>query len=243
MLETELQRTKEQLIRIERLAGLGTMAAGVGHELNNVTSVLDAAIYEIKSALTGGIPPSLEGIDMLETVSQHLRIYGKELLHIGKPFSEHIERVDLREIANNTVTMLRTLGRSKHARVQVQAPDHPVYLNVDRTRMEQVLVNLVGNAADALEDVRGRDRAIAVAIECPPGSREATCQVQDNGTGIPNDKLTEIFEPYYTTKAAGHGTGLGLPVCKHILESYGGSLSVVSTLGAGSTFTFQLPVG
>lgn len=240
-LETELGQMKEHLIRIERLAGLGMMAAGVGHELNNVTSVLDAAIYEIKSALTTSAPPPIEGIEMLLTVSQHLRLYGKELLHIGKPFSERVERIDLREIAATTVSMLRTLGRSKHARVQVRAPEHPVFLKVDRTRMEQVLVNLLANAADALEEVRGRDRAIAVDIACPPGSPQAVCQIQDNGSGIPFDKLTTIFEPYYTTKAAGHGTGLGLPVCKHIVESYGGSLRVESILGSGTTFTFQLP--
>lgn len=241
-LASELEQTKEQLIRIERLAGLGTMAAGVGHELNNVTSVLDAAIYEIKSSRASKSPPSIEGIDMLATVSQHLRLYGKELLHLGKPYSQHVERVDLREITHSTVSMLRTLGRTKQARVQVRTPEHQVFLRVDRTRMEQVLVNLLGNAADALEDVRGRDRAIAVGIDCPPGSVRAVCQVQDNGSGIPTDKLTTIFEPYYTTKSEGHGTGLGLPVCKHILESYGGSLSVESTLGAGTTFTFQLPV-
>lgn len=240
-LETELEQTKERLIHIERLAGVGAVAFGVAHELDNVTSVLEAAIYEVKSARASLSPPSIEGIDMLVSVSEHLRSYGKELLHLIQPFSERVERVDLREITHATVSMLRTLGRTKQARVQVSTPEHQVFLKADPARIEQVLVNLLGNAADALEDVRGRERAIAVAIESTPGS--AVCQIQDNGAGIPLDKLATIFEPYYTTKAAGHGTGLGLAVSRHILESYGGSLSVESTLGSGTTFTFQLPVG
>jgi C4-dicarboxylate-specific signal transduction histidine kinase len=111
---------------------------------------------------------------------------------------------------------------------------------VNPVRLEQVLVNLVANASDALTERSLESPRILITIARREDGRVA-CSIRDNAGGIPPEILTRIFEPYFTTKGPERGTGLGLPVVKQIVESYGGTLGVDTTPGAGSTFTFDLP--
>ena len=118
-------------------------------------------------------------------------------------------------------------------------PQTPVCATVDRTRIEQILVNLVGNAADALGGVPSNRRRIRIGLLEEAGT--VVLHIEDTGTGIPADKLDAIFEPYYTTKPVGKGTGLGLPVVKQLVEDYRGRIAVMSTVGEGTRFTVTLP--
>jgi signal transduction histidine kinase len=115
-------------------------------------------------------------------------------------------------------------------------------VRVDRIRLEQILLNLIKNAVDAMAGLRGRSPSLGVGVtlEAEPGV--ASCRVEDCGCGIPQGKLREIFEPYYTTKPPGQGTGLGLFVVKQILDANHGELSVASREGLGTTFTFRIPL-
>ena len=155
-LEAELERTRGQLLRVERLASLGTLAAGVGHELRNISTVLDSLRDAFAEAAARGEPPGQGELAELERVCAHVTTHGRHLMDLGRPGSAEVERVDLRELVANTLAMLRTAGVTRYVKVSAQEPAAPVWLEVSRTRVEQVLLNLVRNAADAVETVKDR---------------------------------------------------------------------------------------
>lgn len=240
-LEAELERRSSQLVRAERLASLGTLAGGVGHELNNICAVFFSALHFVKGNAAEGKPPEDEDLAQLARVADHLKMHAAQLLSLGRPGPDHAERIDLREIVNGTLAMLRLTGRTKRLDVQARLPEEAVPVTVNRTRVEQVLVNLIGNAADAFDGLRGRPQQIVVTVGAADAKGRVRVCVQDTGAGIAPENLSRVFEPYVTTKAPGKGTGLGLPVAKHIVESYGGALVMESVVGTGTTVTFDLP--
>jgi C4-dicarboxylate-specific signal transduction histidine kinase len=144
-------------------------------------------------------------------------------------------------VVTGTLTVLRGAGKTKYVVVETDLPESPVIVTVNRGRIEQILVNLIINAVDALKEVRGRRRRIKVAVEVPAGGDRVLCRIEDNGCGISPAELKGVFAPFFTTKPPGLGTGLGLSVVKQILDSYDGSISVESSVGKGTTFTFDLP--
>ncbi len=241
-LEIDLEARSAQLIRAERMASLGTLAAGVGHELNNITMVLLTYLGFVRERAEQGLPPEAEDLEALEHASEKCKVHASQLLSLGRPGADHAELIDLREIVGDTLAMLKSVGKTRIFTVQLVAPDEAVLITVNRRRIEQVITNLVGNAADALLDVSGRERRIRVAIERDEGSARVRCSVWDNGPGIPEDQLAMIFEPYYTTKPPGKGTGLGLLVVQQILEPYGSKLVVESRVGEWTMFSFDLPL-
>jgi len=244
LLEQALAQRSAQLLRADRLATLGTLAAGVGHELNNIPQILKSYLCFVRDRCVTGMPPEDEDLTALERASEHVRMHAAHLLALGRPGPDHAEAVDLREVVTATLAMLAAVGKTRRVKIAVLAPDVPVTVTVNRTRIEQVLVNLVGNAVDALAELRDRP-TVRVVIEAESGAtgrRRVRCRVEDNGPGMSADTLGQIFEPYFTTKPVGKGTGLGLPVVRQIVEAYGGALSATSREGEGTTFTFDLPV-
>jgi C4-dicarboxylate-specific signal transduction histidine kinase len=239
LLEHELERRQAALVRAERLATLGTLAGGVGHELNNICAVYLGTLHFVQENAAAGKPPEPDDLVQLLRVGEHLRVHAEHLLSLGRPGPDHAESVDLRDVVTSTVGMLKTTGRAKYVEIEAELPSAPVQVTINRTRIEQVVINLVGNAIDA---AHGRDNPrVRIVIAQPDGDGFLQCRVEDNGTGIAQDQLELIFEPYYTTKPPGRGTGLGLVVVKQIVESYGGRLHVHSVLGEGSSFAFDLP--
>jgi C4-dicarboxylate-specific signal transduction histidine kinase len=229
------------LLDAERLAMLGTLAGAVGHELTNITTVFLGTLYFIRQRAAEELPPEPHQLDDLDRVGDHLRSHGAHLLNLGRPGPDHAARLDAREIIKGTLAMLHSMGKTKYVGVEADLPDRPVWVTVNRTRLEQILVNLVANAADALAEVRRPNKLVRVSLwRDLPGSR-VFCRVEDNGPGIAPEKLEKIFEPYFTTKPPGQGTGLGLPVVKQIVESYSGMLSVASRVGEGTAFMFDIP--
>jgi PAS domain S-box-containing protein len=241
MLEAELERTRAQLLQVERLATLGTLAAGVGHELRNISTVLHSLRTYFAECAERGVPPEPAELEELGQACEHVATHGRHLMDLGRPGRATLERVDLRELVSGSLAMLRTAGITRHVKVLSSAPESPVWVEASRTRVEQVLLNLVSNAADAVEPVRDRPAEVRVRLFEDRAAGFACCRVEDTGVGIPQEKLSSIFEPWFTTKPPGRGTGLGLPVVRTILQECGGNLTVESQVDQGSAFTFRLP--
>jgi PAS domain S-box-containing protein len=236
--EQELDKTRQQLLHAERLATLGTLAGGVGHELSNIATVFLGNLDRLRALPEGALPDGVERA--LSVVGKHMITHADRLLSLARPGQDYEEPLDLREIVTTTLEMLHDAGKTKYVDVETELPGEPVMVTVNRTRVEQILVNLVGNAADALAQVEDRARCVRVVVTRGAAGR-VVCQVADNGPGIPADSLDKIFDTFYTTKPKGRGTGLGLPVVRQIVEAYGGKLAVASLPGHGATFTFDLP--
>ena len=239
-IERQLGETRTMLSLAERRATLGTLAGGVGHELRNIAQVQVAAVDEIAGALEAG-----ERVDdlvrqllpELQRVGDHITLHGNKLMQLARPGPDHVAPMDLNAIARDVGVMLKLAGKLGRAELVLALAPEPLCVTVNRARIEQILVNLVSNAVDAIGDASG-----SVTIETSArGDSRVACRVRDTGSGIAREHLERIFEPFFTTKPPDRGTGLGLSVVRDIVLSYGGSLDVDSKLGVGTTFTFELP--
>jgi signal transduction histidine kinase len=241
VLEEKLERMRSQILRVDHLIMLGTLAAGIGHELGNIAAIYEATLDLVVERAAAGLPPDPADLATFARVASHLRAHVRQLGRVGRPGAEFTAPADLRDIVQTTVHMMRVAGKTKAIDVTTELPAAPVMVSVNPMRIEQVLVNLIANAADALEGTTGRAASIRVALATDRVPDRVDCLVEDSGCGIPPSDLESIFKAYFTTKAPGRGTGLGLPVVKTIVESYGGKLRVSSREGRGSTFAFDLP--
>jgi signal transduction histidine kinase len=239
LLEEKVEQITSQLLRAERLATLGTLAGGVGHELNNVMVVFMSVFGSIRSCATESTPPTRDDVEEMSWVAEHLKTHASHLLNLGRANTSEDGSCNLSALTEQTLAMLKIIGRTKRVEVQLSAPSD-LFVKASRVRVEQVLINLIGNAADATEGISGRTPKLNISLQ--KKGDFAVCSIQDNGCGIPEDKREKIFDAYYTTKPADRGTGLGLPVVREIIRSYQGEMHVESQQDIGSCFSFQLPL-
>ena len=240
-IEEQLDETRKSLLHAERRATLGTLAGGVGHELRNIAQIQVAAVDELLGALADDedVTSLVRALlPDLERVAEHITEHGKRLMQLARPGPDHVGPIDLNVVIKDVIAMLRGAGKLRRLEVITEVGPEPLIVTVNRTRIEQILVNLVVNAVDAIGD---RDGMITVDVHPSADGRRVVCEVRDTGCGIAPDNLPRIFQPFFTTKTEDKGTGLGLPVARGIVESYGGTLSATSEVGAGTTFTFDLP--
>ncbi|HEY5927177.1 MAG TPA: ATP-binding protein [Kofleriaceae bacterium] len=236
-IEDKLEQTRTTLLLAERRATLGTLAGGVGHELRNIAQIQVAAVDELSAALRAKEDVNQLArtiLPELERVGEHITAHGNRLMQLARPGADHVSPIDLNNVVRDVAAMLKLAGKLGHVELVLSLPANPVIVTVNRTSIEQIFVNLIINAVDATA------QAGTITVEVTPHGKRVMCDVKDTGTGIPVELREKIFEAFYTTKGA-NGTGLGLPVVREIVTSYGGEMTVDSEVGAGTTFTFDLP--
>lgn len=243
-----LRQARAQLQLADRMATMGTLAAGVAHEINNplafVIANLDFVSEELQELLEAGKLDRETGEELLRAVkSSHGgadRV--RQIVRDLKTFSRHdestIARLDLGRVVTTSLNMLRNEVRH-HARLVTDLGEAPAVL-ADEARLGQVVMNLVQNAAHAIPLGHAADNLIRVTISTTP-TGEACVEVRDTGVGIAAADLPRIFDAFYTTKAVGVGTGLGLSISHKIVSSAGGRIEVSSELNRGSCFRIVLP--
>jgi len=241
-LEDELQKTQAHLIQAGKMRALGDLVAGVAHELNNPLMAAETFVHVMKEKLA----PADENRKRLELLQRcHERI-AKIINHL-RDFSRQ-SKLDFRpmDIAEPIENALMITGQQminhgiriiKHFQ-----PDLPK-IRGDSSQLEQVFLNLISNARDAMEKVeRKKELTIAASLLRHNGWNDVEVVVQDTGNGIPQESIDKIFEPFFSTKEVGQGTGLGLSICYGIIEAHGGRIEVESKVNEGTTFRVLLPV-
>ncbi|MEO7329050.1 MAG: ATP-binding protein, partial [Minicystis sp.] len=247
--EEALRRSEARLLEADRLAALGTLAAGVAHEINNPLSYvllnLDLVIRELGRAerlsteqlpaLLDKLSPRLSdartGIDRVQRIVQDLKAFSR----VGSDDREAI-RVD--SVLDETMELCGSELRNRARLVRDFGPSPLAFAN--RPRVGQVFLNLLLNAAQSIPEGNAEAHRVVVTTGTDAAGR-AMVSIADDGEGIPPELLGKIFEPFFTTKPAGVGTGLGLSICHGIITSLGGEITVESRLGEGSTFRVMLP--
>ena len=235
-------RMQEQMIATERLAALGTQATGVAHEINNPLAIAKQSIAWLKLILAkeemAAVPRRADiekGLAEIEAAINRARNITHQLLaSVQKSKAVHTE-ISVRALVREAVELTASDIGSKKIEV-VQQVD-PAIENIwsDPSQLRQVLINLVGNAIHAIKDEG------IVSISVALSAATVIFTVKDTGMGIPGENLTRIFEPFFSTKSPGQGTGLGLYVTRSIVDRLGGEIQVESHLGKGAEFKIRLP--
>ncbi len=233
-----------QLLQADRLAAIGTMAAGVAHEINNPLAYLMLNLDWIARKLPESAqePASVEAlIELLREAragAERVASIVRELRAFSRADSETRRRVDLAAVARSAI---RIAGHELRHRARVSTSFEPagaVWAN--EARLEQVVLNLLLNAAHAMPEGRGDSNEIHLTVR-PDGPDLVVLEVVDNGEGIPPEILPRIFDPFFTTKPRGVGMGLGLSICHGIVMALGGQITARSTPHEGTTFRVILP--
>jgi PAS domain S-box-containing protein len=233
---TEQQRLQDQLIQSEKLAGIGILASGIAHEINNPLS---------------GIIGMAELVLEEEGESFKSKEYLKDILACGKRISEIVNglrsysrtakreeytEVDFNEILEMSLKMVQLIVKSSYAEVVKEFQPLPK-IEANAGEIQQIFTNLITNAFQAMDGRRGKITLVTRALK-----DSVLIQVSDNGVGIPPKYLNKIFDPFFTTKKVGEGTGLGLNIVYRLVTKYGGTIQVNSKEGVGTTFTIQFPI-
>ena len=227
-----------------RLAGMGTLAAGVAHEINNPLSFVLANLVHLRESLSAGhvTPEQREDLaaaarDAEEGATRVSNIV-RDLRAVSRPEGDTLRSIDVRTPLRAALSMAHNEIRHR-ARLVTEMGEVPLVL-ANEGRMTQVFLNLLVNAAQAIPEGRADANEIRVRT-FTDGSGRAVVEVADTGSGMPPEVRARIFDPFYTTKAPGVGTGLGLSICHGIVSSLGGEIEVESEAGRGSTFRVALP--
>ena len=231
----------DSLLKAERLAAAGTFASGVAHEVNNPLASISSLVQSLVPDET-----DVERRQTLHTIlSQITRISRtlKDLLNFARPAPGEHKPINLNETIAETLRLVAYNKRFAHLRMEpLLAPDLvPIF--ADGNGIQQVLLNLVFNAADAIQHEGGVIRVTTEYLRAPQGDGvgRVRMRVIDNGAGIPPENLGRVFEPFFTTKPAGAGAGLGLSLCQRIILNNHGTIVVESAVGKGTTVTVCLP--
>ncbi len=249
----ELDRRQRHLVRSEKLAALGTLLSGVAHELNNPLSNISSSCQILMEEIEeGDLPAKKELLAQIDDQTNRARNIVRSLLDFARDKEFRREPLSLARLLDDTLAFIR--GQIP-TRVSV-ASDIPAEITVlgDRQRLQQAFLNLLANAAGAIEGtgritIRAGKPAfpeggawLKVLGRFDPAIEAVDIEINDTGSGIPPEVLPRIFDPFFTTKDVGRGSGLGLFIVHEIVEEHDGSIAVRSEAGKGTTFLIRLPV-
>lgn len=232
---TERRRLEAILTQSEKLAAIGQLAAGVAHEINNPLTAIIANAQILHRELPANSDLQ-ESVDLIARAGARATQVVRNLLDFARKEEYHLGVTNLNETLERALELVQheILARGIHLEFNPDPNLAPILASQDH--LQSVWLNLLLNAIDSLDKTPAEIHITTMRL-----GDEIHVRVSDNGKGIPSDRLTRIFEPFYTTKAAGRGTGLGLSVSHRIIRQHGGRIAVESQVGVGSTFTVVLP--
>ncbi len=240
---TYQKQSEEALRQAQKFAAIGTLAAGVAHEMNTplqvITGVADSLIHSINKGETIQKEHLLNNLEMISRNAWRIAYIVRALDIYARPNIKRGQPQDLNELVNQ-ISLLATMRLPDEENISIimkLQPNLP-HIVCDSNDITEMLIHLLTNARDAMPD----GGKIIISTNYDKKSNEVTISVKDSGTGIPHSIQKKVFDPFFTTKELGKGTGLGLPVIQGIIRSYGGRVELSSTLGKGTTVTLFFPL-
>jgi len=236
----ELQNLQEQVISLEKMATQGRISAEIGHELNNFLTVImgnfELLRMKINQGQAGSVDQQMDGIS---ANLEKIKIFAEGLLDFASMKAEKAE-CDINELIQKTIVFIKPQGIFRNISFEFRLePDIPL-LMVDAGQIQQVLYNLLKNAADAMGKRKGEGGTISLATAHLPEKKAVEIWVRDTGRGMSEDQLRRVFDRGFTTKQSGHG--MGLSISKRLIEVHGGNIEVESQPDQGTCFRIRLPI-
>ena len=228
-----LRKTRQQLVLVEKMAALGELTAGVAHEINNPAQVILGNLDVVIEAMGKRLDPVGDEVELIVQQVYRIQDIINNLLQYARPgqYAGYLEEIDVNTVITNTVKLLQHMRRtySFELELDLKAAQH---VRINAQELEQVLVNLLVNAIHALDKDKGK---VCIAAR-DWDNKGVVIQIKDNGSGMEQDQINRVFNPFYSTKQQGEGTGLGLSLSYGLIRRYGGNITVKSTPGAGTEF-------
>ena len=240
---TEEVELSQKIYNAEKLASIGTLAAGVAHEINNPLSIILGFVELLGDRFKEGTPERND-LRIIEQNAQNAKRIVDDMLGFARVTEGFEDTVNTAEAVHTVVNIVRSVLRGDKIEIDVDIPEDLPHIKGDPREIQQVLLNLINNGTAAMA-ATGGNLTVAASLR----GAWVDISVTDTGAGIPNRYKTKIFDPFFTTKKVGEGTGLGLSLCYGIVHKYGGTISFESHAGedggdrpTGSTFIVSMPV-
>ncbi|MBB5391137.1 MULTISPECIES: ATP-binding protein [unclassified Herbaspirillum] len=236
--ETLLRTTQNELVQAGKLAMLGQMAAGVTHELNQPLAAIRAfADNSVKFLARGQTAQAAENLEHISSASAHMGKIIAQLKGFARKSGDLVATVDLRRAIEAAVLLLGSEFQHHGADIAIDIRQ-PASITGDGVRTEQVLINLLRNALDAIEDAPRKQVCVSLDVE----DGQAVVRIRDSGAGIPDEVAPHLFEPFFTTKSSSKGLGLGLAISSSIVQAMNGQLAAHNHEQGGAEFIVRLPL-
>jgi len=237
---SEKRTLEKQLIQTQKMESIGTLAAGIAHEVGNPLASISALVQVAQRSTDE--PFIKEKLDLVKSQVTRISKIIRDLVDFSRPSNFELQRVNINECLKEAIDITKVGTKAKDIEFQVKLSDDLPNLPLVADQLEQVFVNILLNAVDAINDLKNKTEEKRISIESALYEDEAVITFTDTGSGISENNLSKIFEPFFTTKSPGKGTGLGLWVSYGIIKSFQGNLEVNSNAGIGTRFTIKLPV-
>jgi len=236
----ESQNLQEQIIRLEKMATQGRISAEIGHELNNYLTVIMGNFQILSMKINkSGLESLHKQLDTISTNLEKIKRFAEGLLDFSTLKAEKAA-CDINDLIEKTLIFIKPQSIFKNISLFTELKPGLPHLVVDASQIQQVLYNLLNNAADAMGKRKGEGGTITVGTYCHLEKRLVEIWVRDTGKGMSEEELQKIFTAGFTTKESGHG--MGLSICKKIIDQHGGTVQVESELDKGTTFRIRLPL-
>jgi two-component system sensor kinase FixL len=243
--ELELQEQRAQMTHVARVSVMGELAASLAHELNQPLAAILSNAQAALRFMDGGATDYQEIREILQDIVTANRRAGEVIRHVRALVKKReavleFGPIDLADLVRDVLALVHSSAVSQNIFVSVEVPDDLPSVRGDRVHLQQVSLNILLNAFDAMSDCRPHERSVVLRATAQ-SDRTVRVSISDRGAGLAEGALEKIFEPFYTTKV--EGLGMGLSICRSIIELHGGTLSAENNANGGATFFFTLPVG
>jgi two-component system NtrC family sensor kinase len=242
--DKEKQRLNEQMFQTGKLASIGELAAGIAHEINNPVTIMveeagwiDDLLEEEEFHEGKNLSEFKRALKQIRTQGMRCKEITHKLLSFARKTDSRIQDVQPKELIQDMISFLEKRAKYSGVAINTDIQEDLPPIKVSPTELQQVLLNLMKNALDAMEKSGG-----TLSVSARREDDNFVIEVSDNGPGIPEDALSQIFDPFFTTKPEGKGTGLGLSICYGIIKKMDGEITVESAVNEGTTFFISLPV-
>jgi signal transduction histidine kinase len=241
-LEQSMELLKEkqaQLVESEKRASLGLLVSGVAHELNNPLNNISLIAERMAEEREDLAKEEVKGLNHILWQCERAKHIVDSLLDFARARESTIlEKQDIVRIIRESVYLVGSQLKINDIDLKKNIPDEPVFINGNRSKLEQILVSIFTNAIQAMKS----NGTLTVRLDTDSENNTVSTSISDTGPGIREEDMKNIFEPFFTTKPVGEGTGLGLSVCRSLVQEHKGKIEVDSTPGEGTTFTITLPL-